>query len=363
MDDFVQGLFSADGFMPRWYCGDWTDFRGWLYILADLGVWSAYTAIPAVLIYFVWRNAKIPFKGVFLLFGAFILACGLTHLLDAIMFWWPAYRLLGLVELLTALVSWATVVALVPIVPRALSMRSPEELQREVDARTAAELNLQQANQELEERIRQRTAELVAANATLNEQRELFRTTLASIGDAVIATDTTGHVTFFNPVAEALTGWSQAEATGRPLTDVFRIIDEETRQPADNPAQRALSEGKVVGLANHSVLVQKSGRELPIDDSAAPIRDDQQRLAGVVLVFRDVTERRQTELALRERRATARRRPQQGRVPGNARSRVAQSAGGDIQLARSGQNRRRCANHPVESGCDAAAGGTYLETD
>ena len=127
-------------------------------------------------------------------------------------------------------------------------------------------MKLQNANHELEERIRQRTAELVAANATLNEQRELFRTTLASIGDAVIATDTTGHVTFFNPVAEALTGWSQAEAKGKPLTDVFRIINEMTRRPADNPALRALRDGKVVGLANHTVLVQKSGRELPIDD-------------------------------------------------------------------------------------------------
>ncbi len=70
MQEFVTSLFSADGFMPRWYCGDWTSFHGWLYIASDIGVWSAYTAIPAVLIYFVWRNAKIPFKGIFLLFGA-----------------------------------------------------------------------------------------------------------------------------------------------------------------------------------------------------------------------------------------------------------------------------------------------------
>ena len=109
MQEFVTSLFSADGFMPRWYCGDWTSFHGWLYVASDIGVWSAYTAIPAVLIYFVWRNAKIPFKGIFLLFGAFILACGFTHLLDAVMFWWPAYRFLGLVEFITAVVSWATV--------------------------------------------------------------------------------------------------------------------------------------------------------------------------------------------------------------------------------------------------------------
>ena len=124
MNEFVWKLLSTDGFPPRWHCGDWSSFHGWLYIASDLGVWSAYTAIPAVLIYFVWRNKTIPFKGIFLLFGAFILACGLTHLLDAVMFWWPAYRLLGLVEFLTAIVSWATVVALVPLVPQALAMRA-----------------------------------------------------------------------------------------------------------------------------------------------------------------------------------------------------------------------------------------------
>lgn len=296
---FFLELFSTAGFMARWYCGTWTDFHGWLYVASDIGVWSAYTAIPAVLVYFVWRNAKVPFKGIFLLFGAFILACGLTHLLDAAMFWWPAYRLLGLVEFLTAVVSWATVVALVPIVPRALAMRSPEELQREVDARRQAEADLQQVNQQLENRIAQRTAELVAANETLSRQRELFRTTLASIGDAVIATDALGNVSFFNPMAEALTGWRAADALTRPLTEVFRIINEQTRRPAENPALRAIRDGKTIGLANHTVLVQKSGRELPIDDSAAPIFDKSGTLVGVVLVFRDITERRQTELAVR----------------------------------------------------------------
>ncbi|HEY4310627.1 MAG TPA: ATP-binding protein [Pirellulales bacterium] len=300
MYEFFLKLLSDDGFPPRWHCGSWSEFHGWLYIASDLGVWSAYTAIPAVLIYFVWRNKSIPFNGIFLLFGAFILACGLTHLLDAVMFWWPAYRLLGLVELLTAIVSWATVVALVPLVPKALAMRSPHELQREIDARTRAETDLQRVNHELERRIAERTAELVGANATLSEQRELFRTTLASIGDAVISTDTSGRVAFFNPVAESLTGWSASEASGKPLTEVFRIVHETTRKVADNPALRALKEGKVVGLANHTVLIQKSGRELPIDDSAAPIRDERGRLTGVVLVFRDVTQRRSTELALRK---------------------------------------------------------------
>ncbi len=123
-------------------------------------------------------------------------------------------------------------------------------------------------------------------------QREQLRVTLASIGDAVIVTDTDGRVTFLNAVAQSLTGWEAAEAAGRPLDDVFRIVNEETRQPAEPPVGKVLREGLVVGLANHTVLVARDGREVPIDDSAAPIRGEGGAVAGVVLVFRDVTEAR-----------------------------------------------------------------------
>jgi PAS domain S-box-containing protein len=142
--------------------------------------------------------------------------------------------------------------------------------------------------------------------AVLHEQRELFRTTLASIGDAVIATDTEGRVTFLNAVAQELTGWTQDEAQGLPLGQVFRVINEETRQPVENPAERALQEGRVVGLANHSLLIAKGGTETPIDDSGAPIRDDKGQVVGVVLIFRDISERKRAEEALRHREHTAR---------------------------------------------------------
>jgi PAS domain S-box-containing protein len=121
------------------------------------------------------------------------------------------------------------------------------------------------------------------------ERRERLQVTLRSIGDAVVTTDLGGRVTDLNPVAESLTGWTLAEAVGRPLDDVFRIVNEDTRKPVENPATRALREGIVVGLANHTLLVHKDGSERPIDDSAAPIRDEAGRVTGCVLIFRDVS--------------------------------------------------------------------------
>ncbi len=133
------------------------------------------------------------------------------------------------------------------------------------------------------------------AERVLAEREAFLRVTLASIGDAVLTTDAEGRVTLLNAAARQLTGWTQADAAGQPLDSVFRIVNETTRQPVENPALRALREGTVVGLANHTVLISKDGTERPIDDSAAPIRDDAGAVVGAVLVFRDVTERREAE--------------------------------------------------------------------
>ncbi len=127
--------------------------------------------------------------------------------------------------------------------------------------------------------------------------------TLASIGDAVIATDTEGRVTFLNPIAQDLTGWTDGDAQGQPLEVVFRIVHEQTRQPVENPVVKVLRDGGVVGLGNHTVLIARDGTERPIDDSAAPIMDTTRSAAGVILVFRDVTEQRRGERELRESEA------------------------------------------------------------
>jgi PAS domain S-box-containing protein len=135
-----------------------------------------------------------------------------------------------------------------------------------------------------------------------HQQSEEFRVTLESIGDAVIATDAEGRITFVNRVAEALTGWTHKEVLGRPLDEVFKIVNEQTREAVENPALRALEHGSIVGLANHSVLIAKDGKEYPIDDSAAPIHVTETGTTGAVLVFRDITQRRAAEHELWESR-------------------------------------------------------------
>ena len=157
-----------------------------------------------------------------------------------------------------------------------------------LNARHRAERDLLAAKLTLEKRSEE-----------LQQQREWFEVTLASIGDAVITTDIEGRVTFLNPIAESLTGWRLQEARGQRLSDVFRIINEYTRQPAENPINKVLETGTVIGLANHTALVSRAGIEVSIEDSAAPIRDPHGKVSGAVMVFHDVSKRRAAERALR----------------------------------------------------------------
>jgi PAS domain S-box-containing protein len=146
-----------------------------------------------------------------------------------------------------------------------------------------------------ERQLEEEVAARRAAEQELAEAGERLRTTLASIGDAVITTDAASRITGMNAVAESLTGWKLVEATGQSLDEMFRIVNEETRQVVKNPATRALSERVVVGLANHTVLIARDGTERPVDDSAAPIRCKDGQIVGCVLVFHDIGERRRLE--------------------------------------------------------------------
>lgn len=165
--------------------------------------------------------------------------------------------------------------------------------QKAVDSFLALNLRIEELSAEVARRRR--------AEVELRAQQEWLSVTLHSIGDAVIATDEVGRVIFMNPVAERLTGWSQAEATGRHLDEVFVIVNEHTLETVESPVAKVLRAGTVVGLANHTILLARDGSELPIDDSGAPIRDEHGRIIGVVLVFHDIAERRALERELEAR--------------------------------------------------------------
>src|SRR5216684_2741262 len=160
-------------------------------------------------------------------------------------------------------------------------------------AREVQEANrrLEAANQELLRGLSERKR----AQETLEKSEKWFSTTLASVGDAVIAAAMNGAVTFMNSVAQSLTGWSQEEATGKAVDLVLNIVNKQTRRPAENPVKKVFREGKVAGLADHTLLLSKNGREYDIEDSAAPILTDTGEGFGVVLVFRNITEKKRAE--------------------------------------------------------------------
>ncbi len=210
---------------------------------------------------------------------------------DLLRRWLPFFRwalvAIAVLVLLAAVLQW-----LVRRRTRQL-VQANQKISAEVAERRKAELALQHLNTDLEQRVSDRTTELRAS-------QEWLHVTLNSIGDAVLATDQQGQISFLNPVAASLTGWKPEEAIGQPADEVFRIIDEATRGKPMDVIGAALREKRVFELANHSALLAKDGREIPIEDSAAPILMVDGTVQGVVLVFHDVSEKRKAEKAARE---------------------------------------------------------------
>jgi PAS domain S-box-containing protein len=179
------------------------------------------------------------------------------------------------------------------------NIRTPDEIGQLSNAFDFMTENLQKitvSRDELSQEIEMRKQ----AERKLRESAEWLATTLRSIGDGVIATDTRSCITFMNPVSEALTGWRGEEALGRLVGEVFNIVNGETGERAEDPVARVLREGTVVGLANSTVLIGKDGTKRAIDDSGAPIKDDTGKIIGTILVFHDITERKRAEEALRQ---------------------------------------------------------------
>lgn len=226
--DFFRRLLDSDQFMPRWVCGKWTPFHGWMYVISDLTIFLAYMAIPVAMIYFVRKRwGDLPFRQVFWLFIAFIALCGTTHLVDAVIFWVPVYRLNALVLVATAIVSVITVAAMVKVIPQALAYKSPLELQAAVDYKTSeleqrvSELNILSARvsrkkQQVENfayitshNLRSPSANLVALIRDLEEadaeRKELIMPHLVKSGNLLMRTldDISQVLTQSHPLQDA----------------------------------------------------------------------------------------------------------------------------------------------------------------
>jgi two-component system sensor histidine kinase/response regulator len=272
--DFFANLFDSSDFTPRWYCGSWTPGLGWLHILSDLGVWAAYVAIPCVLGYFVMRRKDVPFRIIFWLFVAFILACGTTHLMEALMFWWPAYRLAGLIKLLTAIVSWATVLALVPLVPQALAMRSPGELEKEIAERERAE-------------------------EVVRESEERFRGTFENAAVGIAHVDRRHCCIRANEVFCDLVGYSPTEAVGKTIESVV--------YPDDLPANLArfdqVIRGELASFTMEKRFTRKDGEIVWAILNVSLQRDAAGQPAYCIVIAQNHSERKRLEEELRQAHA------------------------------------------------------------
>ena len=272
MLDLFANPFDTSGFPARWHCGSWSPALGWLHITSDLATWLAYMAIPAILFYFASRRRDIPYRGMFLLFGTFVLTCGTVHLVEAMIFWWPVYRLSGWIKLATAVVSCATVIALVPIVPRALVLCAPGEFERELAERRSIERALRESE---------------------SQYRELFE----NANDVVYLHDLDGRFTSANNAALQVTGYSREK--------LLTMTVDEIVAPEDRERAREMTRRKLAGEPSFSYelnIVTKTGQRRVVEVSSRLVMSEGApwRVQGIA---RDITEREQAAQSLRERSA------------------------------------------------------------
>ncbi len=253
--NLLSQLFDTSSFPARWHCGDWSAWHGWTHIGADLAIFGAYMAIPLSIAVFMWSRRRVELPTLWWLFAGFILSCGVTHLVEATLFWHPWYRFSGLLKVTTAIISWATVFAIYRALPAAARLPALAQLNRDLQ----------------------------------RSQRKLALT-LNAIGDAVIASDENGKVTRVNPVAERLTGWTEAEALGHHQDEVLKIIREDDRTPFVLPTDELPTIQPQSDSAVRMILVARNGDERLVAASAAEILDEEQGSYGTVFVFRDITD-------------------------------------------------------------------------
>jgi PAS domain S-box-containing protein len=315
MSSLLAGFFDTEGFMPHGYCLMWRPAVFWLNLISDAVIATSYYSIPFILLYFAVRRRDLVFRWMFVMFGVFILGCGTTHVMGIWTLWNPDYGVDGLVKALTAAVSIVTAIMLWPLVPQALALPSPSqltqanrELNREIGERRQAEAAVRRLNDELEERVRARTAELEAANERLRrevEERRLaeeriaageqrYRQVVELIREALwIHCD--GRIVFANNAAAQMFGAAgPAQLTGRPTLD---IIDPRDRERAVERTKILVEARRPVPLTEMR-LQRIDGRALVTEIQAVPF--DHEGRPAVLAVARDITLRKDIEEQLRQ---------------------------------------------------------------
>jgi len=260
--EFIEELFSADGWPARWYCGNWTEFHGWLYIISDLAIWAAYFVIPIFLIQFIRKKPGIPLPTVFWLFGAFILFCGLTHLMDAIIFWWPAYRLSAMLRFMTAVISWVTIFAIYKFLPVALALRTPKDFEEELGERKKSESK--------------------------------FVGLLESAPDAMVIADSNGKIQMVNAQTERIFGYERNEIIGKEVEILIpeRFHNNHTghrNNYIENPTVRSM------GIGMELFGKRKDGSEFPVEISLSPMKLVGEEGILVMSAIRDITTQKKSE--------------------------------------------------------------------
>ncbi len=290
MIDELNRLLAVNGYLPHGYCISWSPPLLWTYVVSDVLIFLSYFSMPVALVYFARRRQDFPYRWLLWMFAFFIMACGATHLMGAIVLWQPLYGLDALLKAITALVSVATAAVLWPLMPHALKLPSPGQLMRanealtiEIAVRKGAEDELRLAKEEAED--------------SLHKERMLMAAIVESSADAIIGKTLDGIVTSWNQAAQRMFGYSATEIVGRTL---YELIPPEG-QEEDGKLLDAIRRGESISPFE-TQWVCKNGRRIDVSVTASPIRDKEGKIIGVAKIARDITERKRTQAAVAESR-------------------------------------------------------------
>jgi PAS domain S-box-containing protein len=314
MMNFIESLFSSNGFMPHGICYLWNAKLVWLHVISDSLIALAYFSISVTLIYFIRKRRDLPFNWIFVCFGLFILACGSTHLMEVWTLWHANYWFSGAIKAFTAMACVPTAILLIDIVPEALRLPSPNALRDEIAERKRVQEALIEAKNQLGRKVQEPTADLTNANKKLIaeiEQRKLaedglrrseerYRLLIEGVEDyAIFSLDPSGRVTSWNAGAEHIKGYLADEIIGRHFSDFYSLEDKQRGKP-ELALQVADAEGR---FAEEGWRVRKDGSRLWASVVITALRDSQKKLIGFSKITRDLTERKCAEEKLQAAQA------------------------------------------------------------